>query len=84
MPGMREFFAARSRLPSKSPEEDAMKRLLFALLAWTLSAMPAAPALAADPLEGVLPLAKDDIAAVAQAKAQPGRYVMLFFGDQVN
>lgn len=41
-------------------------------------------ALAADHLEGVLPLAKDDIAAVAQVKAAPDRHVLLYFGDHLN
>lgn len=58
-----------------------MKRLLFLLLAWAACVLPVH---AADPLEGVVPLVKDDIAAVAQAKAQPGRHVLLFFGDQLN
>jgi hypothetical protein len=57
-----------------------MKRLLFLLLAWML----ATPALAADPLDGVLPLVKDDLTAVAQIKATPERHVLLFFGDQLN
>lgn len=61
-----------------------MKRLLSMLLAVAVLALPALPVLAADPLEGVVPLVKDDIAAVAQAKAQPGRHVLLFFGDQLN
>ena len=41
-------------------------------------------AAAADPLDGVVPLVKDDLAAVAQAKAQPDRHVLVFFGDQLN
>ncbi len=58
-----------------------MKRLLFLLLTWLAFALPA---LAADPLDGVVPLVKDDLAAVAQAKTQPDRHVLLFFGDQLN
>jgi hypothetical protein len=57
-----------------------MKRLLFLLLAWML----ATPVLAADPLDGVVPLVKDDLTAVAQIKATPERHVLLFFGDQLN
>jgi hypothetical protein len=60
-----------------------MKRMLFLLLAWIL-AMSAMPALAADPLDGVVPLVKDDLTAVAQIKATPERHVLLFFGDQLN
>ena len=33
---------------------------------------------------GVVPLAKDDVAAVAQIKATPERHVMLYFGDHLN
>lgn len=57
-----------------------MKRLI-ALLAWALFALPA---MAADPLDGVVPLVKDDLAAVAQVRATPERHALLFFGDQVN
>jgi hypothetical protein len=58
-----------------------MKRLLY-LFAFVLAAfsLPAA----ADPLDGVVPLAKDDFAAVAQIKSTPERHVLLFFGDQLN
>lgn len=58
-----------------------MKRLSYLLLTWLALA---APALAADPLDGVLPLATDDLAAVAQIKATPERHVLLYFGDQLN
>jgi len=61
-----------------------MKRLFFLLLTWAVLALPALPVLAADPLDGVVPLVKDDITAIAQIKAQPDRHVLLFFGDQVN
>jgi hypothetical protein len=42
------------------------------------------PPAATDHLDGVVPLAKDDIAAVAQIKATPERHVMLYFGDHLN
>ena len=58
-----------------------MRRLLylftFLIAAFTLPA-------AADPLDGVVPLAQDDFAAVAQIKATPERHALLFFGDQLN
>ena len=58
-----------------------MKRLLSLLLLCTsLFAGPAA----AENLEGVLPLTKDDIAAVAQIRGTPERHVMLYFGDHIN
>ena len=59
-----------------------MRRLL-ALFALVLAAF-SLPAAAADPLDGVVPLVKDDHAAVAQVKATPERHVLLFFGDQLN
>lgn len=59
-----------------------MRRLL-ALFALVLAAAFSLPA-AADPLDGVVPLAKDDFAAVAQIKGTPERHVLLFFGDQLN
>ena len=57
-----------------------MKRLPTLLLLACL-AMPAA---AADHLDGVLPLARDDIAAVARVRATPERHVLLYFGDHAN
>lgn len=57
-----------------------MKRL-FGLFFAALMALPAG---AADPLEGVMPLAKDDSAALAQIKATPQRHVLLYFGDNLN
>lgn len=57
-----------------------MKRLIT-LLAWALFALPA---MAADHLDGVLPLYPEDGAAVAAAKKQPDRHVMLYFGDHAN
>ena len=59
-----------------------MRRLL-SLIAFVLAAAFSLPA-AADPLDGVVPLAKDDFAAVAQIKPTPERHVLLFFGDQLN
>jgi len=59
-----------------------MRRLL-SLLAMFLAAAFSLPALA-DHLDGIVPLAKDDIAAVAQVKATPERHVMLYFGDNMN
>ncbi|MBI5790937.1 MAG: hypothetical protein HZA63_05650 [Rhodocyclales bacterium] len=59
-----------------------MKRLL-ALLAFLCAAAFSLPA-AADHLDGVLPLHKDDLAAVAAAKSRPDRHVMLYFGDHLN
>jgi hypothetical protein len=59
-----------------------MRRLL-ALFAFVLAAAFSLPA-AADRLDGVVPLAPDDIAAVAQIKATPERHVLLYFGDHLN
>lgn len=62
-----------------------MKRLLSLLLAALALAWPALSVhAAADPLDDVVPLVKDDITAVAQVKAQPDRHVLIFFGDQMN
>ena len=57
-----------------------MKRLPTLLLLACL----ALPAAAADHLDGVLTLTRDDIAAVAQVRATPERHVMLYFGDHMN
>lgn len=59
-----------------------MRRLL-SHLAVVLAAAFSLPAMA-DHLDGVVPLARDDIAAVAQVKATPERHVMLYFGDHMN
>jgi hypothetical protein len=59
-----------------------MRRLL-SLLAFVFATAASLPA-AADHLDGVLPLLKDDIAATAQLKTQPERHVMLYFGDNAN
>lgn len=59
-----------------------MRRLLslFVLLLAAAFSLPAA----ADHLDGVVPLATDDIAAVAKLKSMPGQHVMLYFGDHLN
>jgi hypothetical protein len=59
-----------------------MKRLL-SLLAFLCAATFSLP-VAADHLDGVVPLVRDDIAAVAQVKSTPARHVMLYFGDHLN
>jgi len=59
-----------------------MRRLL-SLFAFILAAAFSLPA-AADHLDGVVPLAADDIAAVAKVKTMPERHVMLYFGDHLN
>ena len=57
-----------------------MKRLsCLLLLCWL-----ALPVWATDRLDGVVPLARDDLAAVAMIKATPERHVMLYFGDHLN
>ncbi len=58
-------------------------RKLLALLAFLAASAASLPA-AADHLAGVLPLAKDDITAVAMLKAKPERHAMLYFGDHAN
>ena len=60
-----------------------MRRLL-SLFAFLLAAVFSLPALANDPLDGVLPLHPDEHAALAAAKKQPDRHVMLYFGDNTN
>ena len=61
-----------------------MRRML-SLFAFVLAAAFGLPAAAApDHLDGVVPLAQDDIAAVAQLKATPERHAMLYFGDHLN
>lgn len=60
-----------------------MKRLISVLAAGALLlGLAAAPARAH--LDGILPLASDDTAALAQAKAAPGKHVFLYFGDHAN
>lgn len=58
-------------------------RRLFSLFMFALAAL-SLPALAADPLDGIVPLVEDDLAAVAQLKSMPERHALLFFGDQAN
>jgi hypothetical protein len=66
------------------PEETRMRRLL-SLFAFILAATFSLPAAAeADHLDGVVPLARDDIAAVAQVRAKSAHHVMLYFGDHLN
>jgi len=59
-----------------------MKRLIVTI-SFLLAAAFSLPALA-DRLDGVLPLHADDLAAVAAARSQPDRHVMLYFGDHLN
>ena len=58
-------------------------RKLLALLAFLAASAVSLPA-AADHLAGVLPLAKDDVVAVAMLKSKPDRHAMLYFGDHAN
>ena len=58
-------------------------RRLFYLFSFLLAAAFSLPA-AADRLDRVVPLAKDDFAAVAQIKTTPERHVLLYFGDHLN
>jgi hypothetical protein len=55
-------------------------RSLLSLICFILFSLPAA----AGQLEGILPLAKDDAAAVSLVRATPEKHVLLYFGDQVN
>ena len=57
-----------------------MKRLLSLLLLACLG-FASLPASAADRLDGVLSLAADDKAALAQIRSTPERHVMIYFGD---
>jgi hypothetical protein len=60
-----------------------MRHFLAGIMAiWLAANIPSAAA--GDHLDGVVPLARDDIAAVAQLRSQPDRHVMLYFGDHVN
>ncbi len=59
-------------------------RHLLSLFALVIAALISLPAIAADHLDGVVPLAHDDVAALAQIRATPARHVMLYFGDQAN
>ncbi len=60
-----------------------MRRLL-SLLVILVTALAGFSAAAAEPLDGVVPLARDDVAALAQVRATPERHVLLYFGDQAN
>lgn len=55
-------------------------RSLLLLLAATLLSLP----VAAEKLDGIMPMAKDDFAAVAQVRATPERHALLYFGDHIN
>ena len=55
-----------------------MRRLLSLFV---ITATLSLPAFAADRLDGVLVLAADDKAALAQVARTPERHVMLYFGD---
>lgn len=55
-------------------------RILFSLLAALLLNIPAH----AEGLAGIVALAADDQAALAQVKAMPERHVVLYFGDHLN
>ncbi len=55
-----------------------MRRLLSLFV---ITAALSLPAFAADRLDGVLVLAADDKAALAQVAKTPERHVMLYFGD---
>lgn len=58
-----------------------MKKLLA--LVWLWTALLISPA-HAEKLDGVLPLVKDDLTAVAQIRDTPEQHVMLYFGDHIN
>lgn len=53
------------------------------VIAWLAAWLIALPALAGH-LDGVVTLAKDDQAAVAQIRAVPTQHVLLYFGDHLN
>ena len=57
-----------------------MKKLLsFLLLSIGLVVLPARAH-----LDGILPLAADDITAIKQLKASPAKHVLVYFGDHAN
>jgi putative cell wall-binding protein len=60
-----------------------MRRVL-SLFVIFVTALAAFSAAAAEHLDGVVPLARDDVAALAQVRATPERHVLLYFGDQAN
>lgn len=55
-------------------------RSLFSLICFIFFSLSAT----AGQLEGILPLAKDDAAAIAQVRTTPEKHVVLYFGDHVN
>lgn len=60
-----------------------MKRRRFLLAAGAMAlGLAAAPARAH--LEGILPLADDDRAALALLRGAPGKHAFLYFGDHAN
>jgi putative cell wall-binding protein len=59
-----------------------MKRFLARLVLICIAVV--SPPAIADHLEGVLLLAKDDIAAVARLQDAQSRHALLYFGDQLN
>lgn len=56
---------------------------LISLWLWAWLGLSALPAMAGQ-LAGLAPLARDELAAVAQLKATPERHVLAYFGDHVN
>ena len=61
-----------------------MKKLLWLFVWLGLGLMVSLGARAAEHFEGLLPAARDDLAAVAQLARQPDRHVLLYFGDHAN
>lgn len=57
-----------------------MIRSLLFLTCCILFSLPAT----AGQLQDILPLAKDDTAALTQLRATPERHALLYFGDHVN
>lgn len=55
-------------------------RSLLSLICCILFSLPAA----AGQLQDILPLAKDDTAALAQLRTTPEKHALLYFGDHVN
>jgi hypothetical protein len=64
----------------RSGDRDARMKRLFFLLSLLLLSLPAS----AEGLAGIVTLARDDLAALAQVKATPERHVVLYFGDHIN
>ncbi|GAB1393216.1 hypothetical protein MASR1M60_13790 [Rhodocyclaceae bacterium] len=57
-----------------------MLRSLLFLTCCILFSLPAT----AGQLQDILPLAKDDTAALTQLRATPERHALLYFGDHMN